>query len=123
MKRHVVATIVPTTTETKLLVTVGRDEVLKARLGPAAKVHRSAAPMLIEAIARWYEQRVYVVISAAGDVISDDLGLADGLGYGTQTLHYEVEWVDPRDHHRGRRLRGLGDFGEVRRQLRLVWAR
>src|SRR5215208_4849293 len=96
MERYVVATIVPTPPETKLLVTVGRNEVLKARLGPAANLHPSAAPMLIEAIARWYEQRVYVVISASADVISDDLGLSDGLGYGTRTLHYEVEWVDPR---------------------------
>ena len=123
MDRYVVATLVPTRTETKLLVTVGRDEVLKARLGPAANIHRAAAPMLMEAIALWYDQQVYVVISADGDAISGDLGLSDGFGYGAQTLHYEVEWVDRHDRHRGRRVRGLGDFRDVRRHLRLVWSR
>jgi hypothetical protein len=123
MDRYVVATMVPTRIETKLLVTVGRDEVLKARLGPATKIHRSAAPMLMEAIALWYEQQVHVVISAGSDAISGDLGLSDGFGYGAQTLHYEVEWVDPRDLRRGRRVLGLGDFRDVRRSLRLVRAR
>ena len=36
-------------------------------------------------------------------------------------MHYEFAWVDPRA--RGRRVRGLGDFRDVRRQLRLVWSR
>src|SRR5262249_42748667 len=101
----------------------GRDEVLKARLGPATQIHRFAVPMLMEALALWYDQQVYVVISAGADAISSDLGLADGLGYGAQTLHYEVEWLDPHDRRRGRRVRGLGDFRDVRRDLRLVWSR
>jgi hypothetical protein len=120
MDRYVVATMMPTRTETKILVTVGRAEVLKARLGPVSQIHRSAAPMLMEALALWYDQQVHVVISAGDDAISSDLGLSDGLGYGVQTLHYEVEWLDPRDR---RRSRGLGDFRDVRRHLQLVWAR
>jgi hypothetical protein len=121
--RYVVATMIPTRSETKILVTVGRDEVLKARLSPASQIHRSAAPMMMEALALWYDQRVYVVISAGDDAISSDLGLSEGLGYGAQTLHYEVEWVDPRARRRGRRVRGLGDFRDVRRHLQLVWSR
>jgi hypothetical protein len=115
--------MVATRSETRVLVTLGADEVLKARLGPAAKIHRLAAPMLLEAVALWYQQRAFTVISADADAISSDLGLSDGLGYGVDTVHYEVEWVDPRARHRGRRVRGLGDFRDVRRQLRLVWSR
>jgi hypothetical protein len=122
MDREVVVTMVPKRSETRLLVTVGRDEVLRARLGPAEQMHRRAAPMLLEAIALWYQQRVHAVISVGADAASSDLGLADGLGYGTDTVHYEVAWVDPRAP-RGRRVRGLGDFRDVRRHLRLVWSR
>lgn len=122
MESDLVVTMVPTRSETRLLVTVGRDEVMKARLGPAMQIHRLAAPMLLEALALWYQRRVYAVISAGADAISSDLGLSDGHGYGVATVHYEVEWVDPRAH-RGRRVRGLGDFREVRRHLRLVWSR
>ena len=122
MLSELMVTIVPTRTETRLLVTVGQDEVMKARLGPADRMHQRAAPMLLEAIALWYQQRVHAVISVGADVGSSDLGLADGLGYGVDTVHYEVEWVDPRAP-RGRRVRGLGDFRDVRRQLRLAWSR
>ena len=121
MPSEVIVTMVPTRSETRLLVTVGQDEVMKARLGPADRMHRRAAPMLLEAIALWYQQRVHAVISAGAAAPSTDLGLADGLGYGVDTVHYDVAWVDP--HARGRRLRGLGDFRDVRRQLRLVWSR
>jgi len=122
MPSEVIVTMVPTRSETRLLVTVGQDEVMKARLGPADRMHRRAAPMLLEAIALWYQQRVHAVISVGVGAPSSDLGLADGLGYGVDTVHYEVAWVDPRAP-RGRRVRGLGDFRDVRRQLRLVWSR
>ena len=122
MLSEVMVTIVPTRSETRLLVTVGQDEGMKARLGPADRMHRRAAPMLLEAIALWYQQRVHAVISVGADAASSDLGLADGLGYGVDTVHYEVAWVDPRAS-RGRRVRGLGDFRDVRRQLRLAWSR
>jgi hypothetical protein len=112
-------TMVPTRSETRLLVTVGRDEAMKARLGPAEQTHPRAAPMLLEALALWYQQRVHAVISVGADAARSDLGLADGLGYGAETVHYDVAWVDPR----APRVRGLGDFRDVRRQLRLVWSR
>jgi hypothetical protein len=122
MVREVMVTMVPTRSETRLLVTVGRDEVMKARLGPAEQTHPRAAPMLLEALALWYQQRVHAVISVGADAARSDLGLADGLGYGAETVHYDVAWVDPRAP-RAHRLRGLGDFRDVRRQLRLVWSR
>jgi len=118
MGNELVVTIVPTRSETRILVTVGPDEVMKARLLPATQSHPRATPMLLEAIALWYQRRVHAVISVDADAISSDLGLCDGLGIGERTLHYEVLWVDHGELvHRGRRVRGLGDFRGVRRVL------
>lgn len=114
-------TIVPTPRETRILVTVGRDDVMKARLGPLAAIFPGAVPMLLEAIAAWYRSRVHVVIFADADVVSSDLGLLDGLGRGAP---YDVEWVDLSARRaRGWRAKGLGDFREARRCVRLVKAR
>jgi hypothetical protein len=44
------------------------------------------------------------------------LGLCDALGFG-RTLHYEVSIAfaqERRDRRRGRDLRGLGDFRDLR---------
>ena len=111
-------TIVPTRSETQILVTVGQDEVMKARLLPATHAHPRATPMLLEALALWYQQRVHAVIGVDADAVSSDLGLADGLGFGERTVHYEVLWVDRRElGRRGRRVRGLGNFRGVGRIL------
>ena len=118
MLSEIMVTIVPTRSETQILVTVGQDEVMKARLSPAMQIHPRAAPMLLEALALWYQRRVHAVISVDADAVLSDLGLADGLGVAERTVHYEVLWVDRRElGHRGRRVRGLGDFRSVRRVL------
>lgn len=118
MLSEITVTIVPTRSETQILVTVGQDEVMKARLPPAMQIHPRAAPMLLEALALWYQRRVHAVISVDADAVLSDLGLADGLGVAERTVHYEVLWVDRRElGHRGRRVRGLGDFRSVRRVL------
>jgi hypothetical protein len=117
-------TIVPRPTETRILMTEGPDDVLMARLGPVtAAHHRWAAPMLIEALATWQGRPVRVVLSADAEDYLYGLGLSDGLGLGNHALHYVVDVVDPREERRGRRLRGLGDFRDARRQLQLVWSR
>jgi len=121
MLSDILVTIVPTPRETRILVTVGRDEVMKARLGPLSAIFPGAVPMLVESLAAWYRSRVHVVISADADVVSSDLGLLDWLGRGAP---YDVEWVDLGARHaRGWRAKGLGDFREVRRYVRLVKSR
>jgi hypothetical protein len=119
MPSEITVTIVPTRSETQILVTVGPDEVMRARLLPATHIHPRATPMLLEALALWYQERVHAVVSVDADAsFVTDLGLADGLGLGERTVHYEVLWVDRRElGHRGRRMRGLGDFRGVRRLL------
>lgn len=116
-------TLIPSSSETRILMTEGADDRLLARLAPVTEVrHRWAAPMLIEALSLWQSRPVRVVISAGAEDCLYPLGLADGLGLGASTAHYAVEIVS-HERPRARRLRGLGDFREARRQLRLVWSR
>jgi hypothetical protein len=117
-------TIVPRAHETRILMTEGPDDVLVARLGAVTQPHhRWAAPMLLEALATWQGRPLRVVLSADAEDSLYAMGLSEGLGLGVSALHYVVDIVDPREVRRGRRLRGVGDFRDVRRQLRLVWSR
>jgi len=114
---ELVMTISATARETRILLTQGPDEVMKARLrAVATPAHRFAGPMLCEAMALWHDQRVRAVVSAESEEILFALGLCEGLGVARATLHYVVEPLlldEPR--RRGQRLFGLGDFrGEHR---------
>jgi hypothetical protein len=119
---ELVMTIAATARETRILLTQGPDEMMKARLrAVSTPAHRFAGPMLCEAMALWHDQRVRAVVSAESEEILFALGLCDGLGIAHATLHYVVEpvclWEDdpPR---RGRRLSGLGDFQREHRLRR-----
>jgi hypothetical protein len=111
---ELVMTITATTRETRVLLTQGPDEVMKARLQTAA--HRFAGPMLCESMALWHDQRVRAVVSAESEDVLFALGLCDGLGIAGATLHYVVQPLFTDDPpRRGQRLRGLGDFRGERR--------
>jgi len=117
-------TIVPRSSETRILMTQGPDDVLMARLAPVTAAHpRWAAPTLLQALATWQGCPVRVVLSADAEEYFYSLGLSEGLGLGDHTLHYVVDVVDSRATRRGRRLRGIGDFRDARRQLQLAWPR
>lgn len=117
-------TIMPSASETRILMTDGPDDVLMARLAPVTSAHhRWAAPMLLQALSTWQGRPVRVVLSADAEDYLYSLGLTDGLGLGDHALHYVVDVVEPRAERRGRRLRGLGDFRDARRQLHLAWPR
>ena len=114
---ELVMTISATERETKILLTQGPDEVMKARLrAVTTPAHRFAAPMLCEAMALWHDQRVRVVVSAESEEVLFALGLCDGLGIARATLHYMVQPLFMSDPpRRGQRLPGLGNFrGEHR---------
>lgn len=102
--------IKPTREATRLLVTHGEDEVLRATLPSPAQLHPRAAPTLLEAISLWYQRPVCAVVYASDLDLSSGLSLCDGFGFGATTVHYEVEVVDLAR----RRRRGLGSFRDLR---------
>jgi hypothetical protein len=106
----------PTPETTRLYLTVGGQELLRAVLPPPGPCrHPRSAPILLEGLALWLQRPLSVVLCAADGDDSSALGLSDGFGFGYQTVHYDVEVVDP-----ARRRRGLGSFADLQRlQLQL----
>ena len=118
---ELVMTIVATSRETRVLLTQGPDEVMKARLrAVTTPAHRFAGPMLCEAMALWHDQRVRAVVSAESEEVLFALGLCDGLGVARATLHYIVQplFSDDPPPRRGQRLPGLGNVGGEHRLRR-----
>jgi hypothetical protein len=113
MSRYLL-TIAPSTLGTRLLLTCGPDEILRADLPPPTPaMHPQAARRLLEGLALWLDQHLPVALSADAQESAFALGLCDPLGVGVHTLFYAVEFVDRR--RRGRRIRGIGNFGELRK--------
>jgi hypothetical protein len=113
-------TIVPSATRTRVLVTEGPDELLRAILPPVSRLHVRAATTLLEGLSLWLDARLLVVL-CAGAGAGCGLGLTDELGVGMRSLFFDVEVRDraTRRRRRGQRIRGIGDFADLR-QLRLV---
>jgi hypothetical protein len=106
--------VAPTAESTRLLAMAGPHEMLRAKLGPAAHVHRWAASTLLEGLALWHQEPLRVVLYAESEAIASPLMLTDGLGFGYQTFHFEIEVVDRRPSSDAQRLRGVGDFRDLR---------
>ena len=98
----------PSSEVTRLYLTFGERELLRAALPPPTAIHPRAAATLLEALSLWLGRPLSVVLCADAQGTSSALGLCDGFGVGRETLHYEVEVVDPR------RRRGLGPFSDLR---------
>lgn len=107
-----ILTLRPTPSETRLLLTCHDDECVKAILPPPSQAHPQAADTLLQGLSLWYQRPLCVVSSVADEDCTSALGLSDGFGFGTRTLHYEVRVLDPR--RRGRRLAVGGAFRELR---------
>lgn len=109
--------------ELKLLVTSPEGEdLIKARL-PLRPPHPRAMLTMLEGVALWSGEPLYVVISA-GKHRDDWLGCE---AWGEQLwpdesalVHFDLAVPPSRP---GRRLRGVGDFRDARRQLRLFGPR
>jgi hypothetical protein len=120
MDRYTV-TLMPSSNRTRMLLTHGPDEILRAILPPPPSIHRErAVPTLLEGLAQWVDAQIHVVLFVAVEDSSFCLGLTDENGCGLRGLFYDVEVIErgaPR--RRGARIRGIGDFADLR-QLRLV---
>ena len=110
----------PTSKWTKVLLTHGPDEVLKALLPPPSLVrHDQAATRLVEALALWLDTTLRVALSVNAQDAGFCLGLTDEMGVGMRSVFYDVEVVEREAaRRRGIRIAGVGDFRDLR-QLRL----
>ena len=106
----------PSLQSTRLLMTSGPHEVLRAELPWPCHAHHRAAATLIVGLALWFQRPVSVVLCADAEASSSALCLCDGFGFGVHSVHYSVE-VRERGRRRGRRLGGPGSFGELRTLL------
>jgi hypothetical protein len=104
----------------RILVTAGTDEILRAVLPAPRQVrHTQAASSFLEALALWLDQRLRVVVSAAEVDATSLLGLTDDFGSPGRGVYYQVEVVERKPRRRGRRLAGVGEFRDLR-QLNLL---
>lgn len=105
---------------TRILLTDGTDELMKAVLPPTRQVlHERAAHLLLEGLALWLDCPPRVVVSADELEPTFFFGLTDQFGNPHRGLFYTVDVVHKRVHPRGRRIAGLGNFRDVR-QLSLL---
>lgn len=108
-------TMSPLQKETRVLLLAGRNELMRGILGPMTASHPRAVATFLEGLSLWHQQALSVVLCA------DDMGtscatrLWEGLGEGVKTVHYGVEMACLGRPRRGRRLSGIGDFGDMRR--------
>lgn len=115
-------------TRTRVLITRGAMDIGKAVLPPSSSAHPRAMAMLLEGLSLFMNERLCVVLCVdEQSASSSSLGLLDALGYGEQSLFYEVAVaarVSRRDQRRAERALPLpgGDFRDLR-QLNWEWAR
>lgn len=101
--------IKPSTMTTRLLLTSLEGERMRAVLPPPRAAHPRAAVTLLEGLSLWIGSPLCVVLCADEPGSSSALGLCDEFGFGSRTLHYEVEVRDPKGASRG-----LGSFRDLR---------
>jgi hypothetical protein len=113
--------LIPSVARTRVLVTAGPDELLRAVLPPPSQLqYERATTAFLESLALWLNAKLHVVLSVDAKEAGCCLGLTDELGLGVRSLFFEVEVRDRRTRRkRGQRIRGIGDFTDAR-QLRLV---
>ena len=112
------ATITASADETRILVQDASGDRLQARLPPlTCAAHPRALPCLLEALALWCGAKVPVVLYVDERFSWEQSGLSDALGFGFDTLFFEVEVVplEPRRRRGAKRLSGLGSFARERR--------
>lgn len=108
--------IIPSPTRTRVLVTHGCDELLRAILpSPSAVRRERAAIEFLEGLAQWLDAKLHVVLCVDDRAAGFCLALTDEMGVGMHSVFFDVEVRDPRARQRrGRRIRGIGDFADLR---------
>jgi hypothetical protein len=111
-------TLVPSPRKTRVLLTSGKDVLLRGKLPPLNKLfHERAVVTLLEALSLWVDGRLCVALYADERVDCFRLGLTDELGVGARSVFYAVEVLAR--SHRGRR-EGGDDAVVTEMQLPLI---
>ena len=112
----------PSATRTRVLVSHGPDELLRAILpAPSSVHHERAARAFLEGLSLWLDAKLHVVLCVDEREAGCCLALTDEMGIGMRSVYFDVEVRDRRAHRRrGQRIRGIGDFADLR-QLYLRW--
>ncbi len=114
-----IATVVVTLSETRLLVCDLTGDRLIARLPPLRASHRWALKALLESLALFSGERLRVVLAADDSSTWEQLGLCDALNFADDGLHLDIEIVPhPQERCRAKRITGLGSFAVERRRIR-----
>lgn len=114
--------IIPSPMRTRVLVSHGCDELLRAILPPPSSVHHERSVIaFLQGLSLWLDAKLHVVLSVDERAAGFCLALTDEMGLGMRSVYFDVEVHDPRARRRrGRRIRGIGDFTDLR-QLHLRW--
>jgi hypothetical protein len=120
MSRYTV-TVAPAETRTRLLLTDGTDELMRAQLPPGRQLrHGRAAATLLEGLSLWLDTRLQVALSADAQDASYYLGLVDELGCASRSVFFDVALIEPPARRRGKKISGIGDFRDLRQLALLV---
>lgn len=108
--------IIPSPTRTRILVTHGCDELLRATLAPRSALRRERAAIeFLERLAQWLDAKLHVALCVDERAAGFCLALTDEVGVGMRSVFFDVGVHDPRARQRrGRRIRGIGDFTDLR---------
>ena len=120
MHRYIV-TISTKGPQTRVLLTSGPDELMRSNLPPASCVYyERAVSTFLEGLSMWLDHKLHVVLSVDARDASYCLGLTDNLGIGEQHVFFDVEVrMHKSSRKQGSRIRGLGDFSDMRQMLLL----
>lgn len=109
----------------RLLLLDETDEIMKADLPPANFArHPRAMTTMFEGLSLCLGAKLRVVLSADALDTPYCLELVGDLGAVIPSVFFEVEIVPPRARRPGRRIKGIGQFRDLK-QLHLLtgWAR
>lgn len=120
MKHTVV--MIPSATRTRVLLSHGPDELMRAVLPPPSQVrHERSTIWFLEGLSMWLDAKLHVVLSVDVREAGFCLGLTNEMGVGMCSLYFDVEVLERgARRRRGQRIRGIGDFADLR-QLRQLW--
>ena len=117
---QITVTISSSTRQTKLLLTDGSDQLMKAILPPGHHAqHPRAMQTFLEGLSLLLGHSFRVVVSAADLEGTSLLGLTDDFGCSHPSVFYNVEVVEPTRRRSAKQIAGVGEFRDLR-QLRLI---